>query len=349
MKNFHCDSCQHPIYFENDQCLQCHHPLGYLPDSNSMSALEAAADHHWKALAAPAQGSRYRMCRNYQEFQTCNWMIPEDDPEALCVACRLNQMIPNVSQPENKALWYRLECAKRRLLYTLHTLGLPVIDRQTDSQNGLAFVFMADADPDLLDSEQVVTGHAQGLITINIAEADDAFREQRRLDMNERYRTVLGHFRHEIGHYYWQQLVANHGWLTSFRQLFGDERENYDQALQRYYQQGPQAEWQQSHISAYASSHPWEDWAETWAHYLHIVDTLETAQAVGLALTDSAASNDHFQTLIRNWLSLTYSVNSINRSMGLKDLYPFILCPLVIKKLEFIDDIIHKQSVKMGL
>lgn len=305
-------------------------------------------------MAAQAQGRVYRMCQNYSEAQVCNWMIPADNLEPLCIACRLNRTIPDLSQPHHLACWSRLETAKHRLVYSLLAFGLPLKNKRDDPKLGLAFDFLADPDPDFTETTQVITGHAEGLITMNIAEADDAVREKMRLDMNERYRTILGHFRHEVGHYYWQLLVRDSHELNAFRKLFGDERQDYGPALQRYYDDGAPADWQQNYISAYASSHPWEDWAETWAHYLHIVDTLETAQAFGLAVAGfpveliasaeqfdlSEPSDDSFWRLITEWLPLTFAFNSINRSMGLKDLYPFVLSAPAIEKLRFVHQVI---------
>jgi hypothetical protein len=197
-------------------------------------------------------------------------------------ACQLNRTIPHLETPGNLLRWQRLEAAKHRLVYGLLRFGLPLTSRAEDPQAGLAFDFLADSGPAFRENAQAMTGHSQGLITINIAEADDAERERHRQDMAEPYRTLLGHFRHEIGHYYWERLVRGGTWLEPFRALFGDERQDYGAGLERHYAAGPRPDWSQRFVSAYAGMHPWEDWAETWAHYLHIVDTLETANAFGL-------------------------------------------------------------------
>ena len=133
-------------------------------------------------------------------------------------------MIPDLSLPENLSRWRALEAAKHRLFYTLFQLRLPV-ETQAESPAGLAFQFLADVGP---GAPSVMTGHADGVITINLAEADDAERERRRQQMGELYRTLLGHFRHEIGHYYWDRLIANTPHLEEFRRIFGDERQDYD-------------------------------------------------------------------------------------------------------------------------
>jgi hypothetical protein len=281
-----------------------------------------------------------------------------DDPGGLCVACRHNRTIPDLSIPENSLLWAKIEGEKHRLIYSLLRLGLRVEPDIEMSRNGLIFDFLADTDP----NAPVMTGHADGLITINIAEADDAKREARRTAMSEPYRTLLGHFRHEVGHFYWNVLVrdadeANGGRLEAFRALFGDEREDYADTLARHYENGPPADWRDRYVSAYASAHPWEDFAETWAHYLHIVDTLETAGAFGVQINPTGVYDESLQAIvgfdpyadvafdriIEAWLPLTFAVNSLNRSMGQPDLYPFVLAPPAIEKLRFVHDLVHAR------
>jgi hypothetical protein len=196
------------------------------------------------------------------------------------------------------------------------------------------------------------------VITLNIAEADDAVREKRRFELGEPYRTLLGHFRHEIGHYYWDRLIKNSARIDGFRILFGDEREDYGKALERHYRQGAPADWQNRFVSAYASAHAWEDWAETWAHYLHMADTLETAIGCGLSLqprrqdepaltpdiSTSAPRSAPFDALIERWAPLAYVLNNLNRGLGMPDAYPFVLPPVAIEKLRFVHETI--MSVK---
>jgi hypothetical protein len=344
MKLFECQNCGQPLYFENTRCESCGFALGYLPARQTITALRPESEL-WAALAAP--GKRYRYCAN-GVHGVCNWLVPADSPEQFCAACRHNRMIPDLTQPQNLVHWRMMEVAKHRLFYTLLRLRLPLVTRAEDP-NGLAFDFLAEG------PVPVFTGHDNGLITINLAEADDAERERRRHQMGEPYRTLLGHFRHEIAHYYWDRLVANSSSLEPFRQLFGDERPDYGTALQNYYAAGAPADWQERFVSAYASSHPWEDFAETWAHYFHMVDTLETANAFGLIvkpkLTQVVAAKidpdplaGDMNRLIEAWLPLTFAVNSINRSMGLHDLYPFVLSPTAIAKLAFVHERIRSQA-----
>ena len=242
----------------------------------------------------------------------------------------------------------RFDDLLRRLIYSLLKLGLPLQSKAADPAHGLAFSFLSAADA--APGNHVVTGHADGHITISVDEADPASRERTRLDLNEKYRTLLGHFRHEIGHYYWERLVANGERLAAFRDLFGDERQDYSTALNRHYAQGAPADWQQHFISRYASAHPWGDWAESWAHYLHIVDTLETSVHYGVRIERRQADGsvhradprfdpyraDDFNEVVRHWLPLTHALNSLNRSMGLQDAYPFVLSDSALRKLAFV-------------
>ena len=355
MKLFECQHCGQPLYFENTRCESCGLRLGYLPDLHTVTALHEL-DGAWRALAATS-GS-YRFCAN-AEYDVCNWLIARDHGEIFCIACRHNRTIPNFSQPPNLARWRKIELAKHRLFYTLLRLGLPLTTKAEDP-NGLAFDFLAVPEGPSL-APPIMTGHVSGLITINLREADDSERERQRQDLGEPYRTLLGHFRHEISHYYWDRLVANSPQLDAFRELFGDERQDYTRSLQNYYAKGPASDWSEKFITAYGSAHPWEDFAETWAHYFHMVDTLETAAAFGLRLRPKVAKSaelsavidfdphlEDMDRIIDGWLPLTFAVNSINRSMGLPDLYPFVLTPAVICKLTFVHERIHAVATSQS-
>ncbi|HEY7664941.1 MAG TPA: putative zinc-binding peptidase [Xanthobacteraceae bacterium] len=349
MKLFDCQNCGQPLYFENTSCVSCGRRLGYLPERAIVAALEEA-DGGWRPLGMPE--SRYRLCAN-AEHDVCNWLVAPEQGEIFCAACRHNRTIPDLSNPENLVHWRKIESAKHRLFYTLLRLDLPLTTRAEDP-NGLAFDFLSSP-ADGAGQAPVLTGHAGGLITLNVAEADDPERERQRKSMAEPYRTLLGHFRHEIAHYYWDHLVRDTPAIDEFRRLFGDEREDYGAALQRYYANGPAPDWADRFVTAYASAHPWEDFAESWAHYFHMVDTLETAFAFGLRLrpkvgADLAAAIDfdpyvaELDRIIDAWLPLTFAVNSINRSMGQPDLYPFALPPAVILKLNFIHTRVHADA-----
>ncbi|HWZ92237.1 MAG TPA: putative zinc-binding peptidase [Polyangiaceae bacterium] len=357
MKLFSCSACQQVAFFENSQCTRCGHTLAYLPDRGVLSALEpdtsdapAPADGHVRFLALDpsAKGARYRLCQNYATYAVCNWAIPEHDPNVFCPSCRLNETIPNLSAPSAIDSWRGLEIAKRRLVYTLLALGLPLESKDVAPRTGLAFAFKQDGP----NGERVLTGHCDGLVTINVAEVDPSARESTRAQLGERYRTLLGHFRHESGHYYWARLIEGSASLHQFRNEFGNEQENYDQAVRRYYA-GPRQDWAEGFVSPYATAHPWEDWAETWAHYLHMVDTLETAQSHGLALQPQPLGGtrienvstrrmhfDDFGGLVAAWMPVTVALNNLNRSMGLPDLYPFVLGERAISKLRFVHQVI---------
>jgi hypothetical protein len=332
--------------------------LGYLPARETVTALKETKDTgRWRAMAEPR--AHYRFCAN-AEHDACNWLIRSDSPNPFCDACQHNRTIPDLSIADNLVNWRKIESAKHRLFYTLLKLRLPHRTKQEDPEDGLSFDFLsADAPNPHGNGTPVMTGHANGLITINLAEADDALRERARSEMGEPYRTLLGHFRHEIAHYYWDRLIANTPFIDEFRSVFGDERADYGAALQNHYNNGPPADWHEHFVTSYASAHPWEDFAETWAHYFHMVDTLETARAHGLSVRPKVSQgaqmaitidfdphNADMARIIEAWLPLTFAVNSINRSMGLSDLYPFVLAPAVIVKLTFIHDRIHAQDLQ---
>ncbi len=352
MKLFECDHCGQTVYFENTRCERCGHALGYAPERTDLLALEPDGDG-WRATAVPMD--RFRCCANAR-YEACNWLLPGDSPDTLCLACRHNRTIPDLSIAENLARFRRLQRAKHRLFYSLLRWGLRPATRSTDPEHGLAFDFLAETGA----GPTVMTGHMNGVVTISAAEAEEDERERRRIHMGETYRTLLGHFRHEIGHYYWDTLLRAGPRLDEFRALFGDERQDYAAALEAHYKSGPRADWPNSFISAYASTHPWEDFAESWAHLLHIVDTLETAATFGLGVhptVETAPESDidprfdpyrvrSIGILIERWLPLSFAVNSLNRSMGQPDLYPFVLSSPAIQKLAFVRSLIEAAGAR---
>ena len=358
MKPFHCDACGGLVFFENNTCGKCGRTLGFLPELLDLSALDPADATTYKPLAPAAKGRPHRRCANGRQHDVCNWLVAADYPVPFCAACRLNEVVPDLSVVGNRERWYLLECAKRRLIYTLLRLRLPLDAVATEGRPALRFRFLGDTGTTV----PILTGHESGMITLNIAEADDDVREARRVSLHEPLRTLLGHFRHEIAHYYWDRLIANSKWLDRFRTLFGDERDDYAEALKRHYAQGPAPDWVDRSVTAYASAHPWEDWAETWAHYLHIVDTIETAAGFGLTLrprhpaADSMTADPKkaameeagFDLILDTWFPLTYALNSLNRGMGLSDLYPFVLSATAIDKLRFIHEVIEGSRLPVG-
>jgi len=346
MKTFVC-ACEARIFFRNSRCFGCRRELGFLTDRVVHSALEPALEdpHVFVALAAP--GARYAKCANYAQHDVCNWMVPAGDPERLCLSCRLNRTIPSLHSTDQRTLWHGIEIAKRHMIYTLLCLRLPLVPKSAEPDRGLAFDFLAPT-----EEAPVLTGHANGVITLNVLEADPVACEEMRVKLGERYRTVLGHFRHEIGHYYFGLLIENGPHLEGFRKLFGDERHDYADALERHYASAPQADWTERFISTYASAHPWEDWAETWAHYLHMRDTLETAQQFGLVAPPvrrpAGPYPESFEPLLGDWLELTVALNALNRSMGLPDPYPFQITDLPARKLAFIHDVVAAHAGRVA-
>jgi hypothetical protein len=250
----------------------------------------------------------------------------------------------------------RASLAKRRLLFQLYDLGLPVVPYY-EREGGLAFDLVSST-----SGERVMTGHLNGVITVDLSEVSDPHREALRVAMNEEYRTMLGHFRHEIGHYYWQKLVHDVGLHDGFRALFGDERADYAAALNRHYRLGSPANWQDSYLSHYATTHPWEDFAETFAHYLHIRDTVQTAASFGMRIDgppsvlspESRAQlasapqiesrNLTFGQILQQWRPVYLALNHLNRAMGQNDFYPFAMPPPVIAKLGYVHDLVRMGS-----
>jgi hypothetical protein len=349
MKLFSCQNCFNLLYFENSLCGKCGFTVGYLPGLEVLSAV-APDGGAWIALADPHQ--RYRFCANWEKL-ACNWMVRTEEASTFCTACQHNRTIPDVTDPIRHGQWVRMETAKRRLFYSLLRLRLPLPLPGSGDQQPLAFDFLDD-----LPGLKVTTGHDEGTITVSLIEADDAERERLRTGMGEPYRTLLGHFRHEIGHFYWDKLVRDGGLIEGCRAVFGDESVSYDEALKRYYREGPAPDWPERFISGYATMHPWEDFAETWAHYLHIVDTLEMAYAFGITVAPRVSGDKGLSaTIDRNpynagsvvelvsaWLPITFAVNSLNRTMGLPDLYPFIISPAVVRKLEYIRALVQNSG-----
>ncbi|PZP94961.1 MAG: hypothetical protein DI587_23950 [Variovorax paradoxus] len=371
MQIFSCDHCGHPVFFENVQCLQCGSALAFVPERMAVTAIEPVAgpapatppdpqapqaDPLWQPRSTD-EGStpQYRLCQNQTRYQACNFTVAADDPNPLCMSCRQTRILPDLSVPENVPRWIRIETAKRRLLYTLLRLGLA----DPRAKEGPIYQFMAD----LPGQAPVMTGHAAGVITLNVAEADDDERVRRRVQLFEPYRTLLGHLRHESGHYYWDQLVRDHPQrLADFRALFGDESQDYMQALQAHYAAGDgKPDWRPGFVSAYAAAHPWEDWAETWAHYLHMVDLLETAASYRTRIVLPSAEGaqpsrpadpfqegrSSFDEWIAQWVPVTLLLNSLNRSLGQDDAYPFALSEQALRKLRFVHDVIAQAGAAL--
>jgi hypothetical protein len=352
--------CGAQVFFDNTLCVACGATLGFLPDEGRVAALaEGLEPGTW---TTDGRADLFKFCGNRDPPAGCNWMMYAANPRQLCVACRLNRTIPDLSDADNVRYYARIEAAKRRLCSQLAGLRLPLRSKLSDDpERGLMFDFLRSPP----GGPQVTTGHASGLITLNVEEADDAKREQIRHAMREPYRTLLGHFRHEVGHYYWDRLVRDTTWLEPFRQLFGDERASYAEALTRNYEQGPPADWAQSYITSYAAMHPWEDWAETWAHYMHVVDGLTTAKGFGLDPDDLEGeivpfgrealyapddpNAERFLELVNGWLEMIMVLNQMARSMGQPDFYPFIMSRPALAKLQFVQMVVFDARTNAEL
>jgi hypothetical protein len=332
MRDFACPHCGQQLAFENSVCLNCGNSLGF--DLAARDFAIVGSD------GTTTTGTARKMCANLN-VAACNWLVPADGGP-LCRSCSLTRTRPADGDPALPA-FAEAEAAKRRLVVELVELSLPINDREADPEKGLTF--------DLLSSqhENVITGHDSGVITLDLAEGDDVHREQLRISMDEPYRTLLGHFRHETGHYFFFVLAETGPAREQFEQLFGDPDLDYQEALDRHYSQGAPEGWEDNYVSSYATMHPAEDWAETFAHYLHIRDTIDTAAAFGFAPAGAAATQAlpgdvGFDRIIALWLPLAWSLNMINRSMGHKDLYPFVLPPAVLDKMRLVHKLVAAEN-----
>lgn len=379
MKTFKC-SCkdQQILFFESKICLACERVVGVDDNFDKVEAYDLDEKTGYYFKANQENKTPYQKCDNHADYQACNGMVnmdtfspvPNNEDEVLCFACRFNKTIPNLSIVEHIPLWKKMENAKRRAIYTLKALGLPLENILQNPENGLSFDFIADSNVNdnfsskLEDQETVFTGHDNGHITINIAEANDVARSSTKLAMGEKYRTLLGHFRHELGHYYFNRLILVSPQKHELcKKYFGDDEFDYSKALKKYYKSGAPENWNDDFISEYATMHPYEDWAETWAHYMHIMDTLETAKNFNITGSLSANIDDNedlgelnlpqnsnlfssqtsINLILDAWMDFAIILNSLNRSMGMADAYPFVLTQAVRTKLSFIHHAIHDE------
>jgi hypothetical protein len=351
MRSFTC-ICDNTIFFENTQCVSCKKELGWCPACQGMTALLPAEEGQYQCGNSVC-GVLLAKCRNYAVEKVCNRCLQVSaeakSPDGLCDYCRFNDTIPDLTVPGNREMWMRLEAAKRRLLYTLDHLRLPYGSREEDFKPPLTFDFKSDTEKKgrwwwaMGKEERVYTGHAGGKITINVREADPVEREKARVQFQEAHRTIIGHFRHEIGHYYWQMLIQGQR-EPEFQAAFGDHNNPpYAQAQQHYYQNGPRADWRSNFISAYATMHPWEDFAETFATYLDMVSVLDTALRMNVF-----ESCDPLQTelpaMVKQYAKLGVVFNEMNRAMGLTDLVPEIFGPPVVAKLQYVHQLIRSAA-----
>lgn len=349
MQRFHCH-CGHEVFFDNTHCLACGANLGYDPSNGRLQSIKPAIKGYWK-LADESGNQTYRTCINVNAApRPCNWLIEKDDPHDTCLSCRLTTEVADLSDADDHLNWTKAEAAKRRLIHGLKSLNLPVRSRDADPETGLSFALLASHrnEENGGDTEEtpVMIGHQNGLITMDITEADELHRTRVRLQMQERYRTLLGHYRHETGHYYhWLLIPPDSDWESAFVALFGDPNQDYGEALKAYYANGPVADWQSRFVSAYASAHPMEDWAECFSHYLHIHDALETATEFRLIPPlPKADKPGAYEKHLKAFLELNIAHNALSRSLGLPDAYPFVLNPSVQAKLRLVHEILSSSA-----
>ncbi len=356
MKAFFC-SCGNKLYFENSLCLNCRREAGWCPVCKGIHAIESDGDGNYQCTN-PECKAALRKCYNYATYNICNRMVEnkgqQKDSQNLCDYCKLTDTIPDLSVDNNIEKWYQLEVAKRRLLYLLDTIGLPYGSKQDQFELPLSFDFKQDVEPtsfmgwvSIGKGEKVYTGHANGKITINVKEADPVEREKLRVEMGETQRTLIGHFRHEIGHYYWQLLVQGKD-EEGYKKVFGDhENPTYSDAMDYYYKNGPKENWSKSYISAYATMHPWEDFAETWGTYLDMIAVLDTADNTELLQQPGEdLENAQLDEMLSRYTDLSMKVNEVNRALGLPDVLPETFPEPVKIKLRYIHQLVKKHRVQ---
>lgn len=349
-----CPTCNGLSGFVNQQCPFCGTHVGiHLPSRSLVVADRDGID---------IDGRHWVRCSNWDDTG-CNWMAPaevEMESAGMRGRCFAESLLRAIPDPTDTIAMDKLRPATldlRLLIYQLADLGLPV-EPFWRSEGGLAF----DLRSSLTTGKPVMIGHANGVITIDLAETQDAYRERLRVNLGEAYRTMLGHYRHEVGHYYEHVLVETgdgaNRYLDECRQLFGDERASYSDALDRHYKFGAPENWRDSYISEYATMHPWEDFAECFAHYLHITGTIDTARESGLMLDKEQVrfsmdrdivplqsyAHQPIERLLYDWKWLATMFNRVNAAMGRRPLYPFEIPKPVVDKLGFVHRVIRESA-----
>lgn len=321
MKSFRCRECDNNLYFENSVCVSCGSALGFSRAERAIVPVDEAGRYVDDA------GATWFVCANL-DLSGCTWLT--DVEGGQCSACALTRTRPADDDEVGMRQLPAAESAKRHLVYELDVLGFPVVGKDEDPESGLCFDMLSSVE------ENVVIGHANGVVTIDLAESDDDRRERVRVELGEAYRTMLGHLRHEVGHYIEYRHVTPGPVQDRCRELFGDDTLDYQAEIDRHYSEGPPEGWEERYITTYATMHPFEDFAESFAHFLHISDTVDTAAEQGL-LTVAPSAFSVFRDLVTGvWVPLSIALNEINKSMGKDDLYPFVIPDPVLDKLEFV-------------
>jgi hypothetical protein len=338
MRIFHCDRCGAVVPFSAQSCGWCDVPLAYVSEERAIRPLLGTSD----PAVFVVEGADQPVWRCLNTAWGCNWLTPVESGNEWCRACRLTRGRPDTARREAIEAWMMAESAKRWLLHQLAELSLPYEPRSPSAPDGLAFDLV------YLPGQGGITGHRDGLVTLDLAEADDRLRDDLRRRLGEPFRTLIGHLRHEVGHYYWRRLVVESGSIGSFRDLFGDETSDYQIAIERYYRAGA-GDWDPTRfVSPYAAAHPFEDWAETFAHYLHIVDATDTAIAHGLVPMERGpvaigqAPVADFEKVLAAWRPLNLAVSAIAESLGAAPLYPLDPTGQVVRKLSFVGRVVSR-------
>lgn len=349
MRTFRCDRCDGVVHFTAHRCPTCDAPIGYVSDRRDLCVVVPTAEPAVFRLERADLADRPPMFRCLNSAWGCNWMVPADSGQVWCRSCRLTRGRPDEGRSDAIEAWMRAEAAKRRLVHQLDELALPIETASPSMPDGLVFDLV------FLPGEGGITGHIDGVVTLDLAETDDAHRDHQRRLLGEPYRTVIGHLRHEIGHYFWDRLVGRSSELDVFRQLFGDERADYTDAIDRYYERAGD-DWDRSRfVTTYAASHPLEDWAETFAHYLHIIDATDTAAAHGLVPDrgEGIPVIENVTTLrlvdiLDAWRPVNGAVNAIAESLGSPAVYPFDPDGVVVDKLTFVHRQVSAHTDRFG-
>ncbi|MEZ5159262.1 MAG: putative zinc-binding metallopeptidase [Candidatus Nanopelagicales bacterium] len=304
MRRFSCPQCSARVFFDDQTCLNCRTEVAYNPGTDEMGLALNTCSHRFDWL--------------------CNWAAT--DGSSQCASCALDKTVDGRIDQVTQ-----FQVAKRRVYRQLRLI---------------------DVDPDFADpplrfdlrqgtaDSPVTIGHADGLVTLDTAEADPSRREEVRTKLGEPYRTPLGHVRHETGHWHWQAYVfSDRMRLDQFRELFGDERVDYAAALRGHYDGIDDGSWRDTYLSYYATAHPWEDYAESFAHVLHMSDMVETAVAEGFITGEFRSLTD----IVERWQPLTVSLNEMARSMGTPEPYPFAPSSTALRKMMFVFDVINSS------
>lgn len=309
MQRFSCPACGTAAYFHNLTCV-CGQPLFFDPEARVML-------------------NQGEACANRPTI-SCNWIA---DGGQYCRSCAMSYVVPDLNVGDNLLMLARAESAKRWVL-----ANLSCWQWFTNADVGRRPRFLMLSEYTSGRSEQIMMGHAAGEITINVTEADELIRLQRQRELGEQYRSMVGHFRHELAHFCFDRLSLSPEFLSEFRELFGDERQDYGTALLRHYE-APLAPGE-DYITPYSTAHPHEDWAETVAHLLHLVDFSDSFVSAGLAMRGvpegfTPYSEPDTNRLINVATEIAIAINDINRALDNSDLYPFVLTGPVRQKLSF--------------